>query len=69
MYEYACLRCEHLFEVRRPMGAAVDTRTRLSVVWERSRRATVLLPRRPWELGVHVPGSSGACACGGACRG
>jgi len=69
MYEYACLRCEHLFEERRPMGAAVDIALACpSCGSDRVARRFSFLAGRG-SSASHVPGSSGACACGGACRG
>ena len=60
-YEYVCLACEHPFEERRSLTAAVDTALACpSCGSDRVRR----------RFSLFAAGSaddSGGCACGGAC--
>jgi putative FmdB family regulatory protein len=63
-YEYLCMSCEHRFEDRRPMTAAVDTALACpSCGSERVRRQFSFAAGRPAE-GESVPKSSGGCGCG-----
>jgi putative FmdB family regulatory protein len=66
-YDYLCMACEHRFEDRRPMTAAVDTALACpSCGSDRVRRQFSFLAGKAPESGS-APHAAGGCACGGAC--
>ena len=63
-YEYLCMACEHRFEERRPMTAAVDTALACpSCGSERVRRQFSFVAGTATG-GASDPQSSGGCGCG-----
>jgi putative FmdB family regulatory protein len=63
-YEYVCMACEHRFEERRPMTAAVDTALACpSCGSERVRRQFSFVAGKPAGTGS-ASEASGACGCG-----
>jgi putative FmdB family regulatory protein len=63
-YEYLCMACEHHFEERRPMTAAVDTALACpSCGSDRVRRRFSFVAGRA-SAGTSAPESSGGCGCG-----
>jgi putative FmdB family regulatory protein len=64
-YEYVCLACEHRFEQRRSMTAAVDTALACpSCGGDRVRRRFSFVATKPSS---GPAGAGHACACGGSC--
>jgi putative FmdB family regulatory protein len=63
-YEYVCMACEHGFEKRRPMTAAVDTALACpSCGSDRVRRRFSFVANKPAGEGS-APQASGGCGCG-----
>jgi putative FmdB family regulatory protein len=66
-YDYLCMACEHRFEDRRPMTAAVDTALACpSCGSDRVRRQFSFIAGKAPASGSGSHGAGG-CACGGAC--
>jgi putative FmdB family regulatory protein len=64
-YEYLCMACEHRFEERRPMTAAVDTALACpSCGSERVRRQFSFVAGTSAGSDAAAPRSSGGCGCG-----
>ncbi|HEU4865092.1 MAG TPA: zinc ribbon domain-containing protein [Actinomycetota bacterium] len=63
-YEYLCMACEHRFEERRPMTAAVDTALACPSCGSARLRRQFSFASGKLAGAASAPQSSGGCGCG-----
>ena len=63
-YEYLCMACEHRFEERRPMAAAVDTALACPSCGSERVRRQFSFAAGTSAGGDSAPQASGGCGCG-----
>ena len=67
VYEYFCLDCRKVFEMRRPMSQS-DAPVRCQACEsDKTRRMLSMFAAQTAGGGAAAPSSGGGCGCGGAC--